>query len=174
MLPKNRDSYPFRRPSAQNGSCPRIFLKESGVPRQGANPMRLFVLSCLVLVAACARAPQNEAPAPEGRAPPAPAGAATQPIAPDVAARVAKLARTELKADISALSPAQLTVLENLIAAAREMEPIFERQAWEGNPKLWEEMQGWSGSQAEAAKALYKINKGPWDRLDELKPFIGA
>jgi hypothetical protein len=136
--------------------------------------MRRFALSCLVLVAACARAPQSEAPATGAAATPAPAETATQPIAPDVAARVAKLARTELKADLSALSPAQLTVLENLIAAAREMEPIFERQAWEGNPKLWEEMQGWSGAQADAAKALFKINKGPWDRLDELKPFIGA
>ncbi len=135
--------------------------------------MRRFVLTCLVLVAAaCTRAPEGEAPPPTAAAPTA--GAPSQPIAADVDARLAKLARTELKADLSALSPAELTVLEHLIAAAREMDPIFERQAWDGNPALWQEMQGWSGAQAEAARALVRINKGPWDRLDELKPFIGA
>jgi hypothetical protein len=67
-----------------------------------------------------------------------------------------------------------LTILEHLIAAAREMDPIFERQAWEGNPALWQEMQAWQGPAADAARALVKIHKGPWDRIDELKPFIGA
>src|SRR6185503_10573993 len=109
---------------------------------QGANPMRRFVLSSLVLVAACARAPQGETAAAPAAGAPEPAGSATQAIAADDA-RVAKLARTELKADLSALSPNEQTILEQLIAAAREMDPIFERQAWEGNPKLWEEIQAW-------------------------------
>jgi peptidase M49-like protein len=136
--------------------------------------MRLIVLSTVVLAAAaCARAPQGEPPA-AGGAPAPTAAAASQPIAADVEARLAKLARTELKADLSALSTADQTILEHLIAAAREMDPIFDRQAWEGNPKLWEEMQSWTGPQAEAARALFQVHKGPWDRLDELKPFVGT
>ncbi len=135
--------------------------------------MRQIMIFCLILAAAaCARAPQGEAPAAPDAAPTA--AATSQPIAADVEARLAKLARTELKADLAALSPAEQTILEHLIAAAREMDPIFLRQAWEGNPALWQEMQSWQGKQAEAARQILRINFGPWDRLGELAPFVGT
>jgi hypothetical protein len=133
--------------------------------------MNRSVLPCLVLLAAaCARAPQGEAPPAAAPA----ADAPSQPIAADVDARLARLARTEIKADLAALPTADQTVLEHLIAAAREMDPIFERQAWAGNPALGQEMQAWSGAPAETARALVKVHKGPWDRLDELRPFVGT
>ena len=60
-----------------------------------------------------------------------------QPPAPDpLIVKVSQFAPAELTVDITALSEAEQLTLNKLIAAARKMDPIFDRQAWIGNPAL--------------------------------------
>jgi hypothetical protein len=94
-------------------------------------------------------------------------------IVPDIEKRVAQFVPTPFKADLSALSPADRKVLAKLTAAARLMDEIFLRQAWAGNPALRREIAAWKGPQADAARRYFDINFGPWDRVDEKKPFLG-
>ncbi|HZI64619.1 MAG TPA: hypothetical protein VFE44_07545 [Thermoanaerobaculia bacterium] len=137
---------------------------------------RIFrtLLALPVLVAlGCAPAVQDAPPAP----PSAPATASqppTQPIAADVAQRLAKFARIEIAADLAGLAPEDRAVLDALLPAARQMDEIFLRQVWEGNPALREEMKTWTGERVAEARALYEIHRGPWDRLDAQNAFIGS
>ncbi len=134
---------------------------------------RLFPALLVLLAFGCAPTAQEAPPAPA-----APAAAATvpptQPIAPDVAQRRAKFARIEMAADLAGLAAEDRELLQALLPAARQMDEIFLRQVWAGNPALREEMRSWSGERVEDARALYEIHRGPWDRLDALTPFIGA
>ncbi len=96
------------------------------------------------------------------------------PIAKDIQHRLEQFAPTELTADLSSLSPGDRQTLELLVQAARQMDDIFLRQAWAGNPALVKEMSTWSGEEAQAAREYFAINIGPWDRLDERHPFVGT
>ena len=134
--------------------------------------MRLMTVASLVLFAfACSR--QSE-PAAESTAPAAPAAPAMA-IAADAEARLAKFARVEIAADLAALSAEDRAVLDAILPAARQMDEIFLRQVWAGNVGLREQVQNLpAGPGVAAAQSLFRIHRGPWDRLDELKPFLGA
>lgn len=95
-------------------------------------------------------------------------------IVSDIERRLAQFAPTPLDADVSALSAEDRKALDHLVEAARLMNEIFLRQAWAGGPAMQQEMKAWPGEKAEAARRYFKINFGPWDRLDESKPFIGG
>jgi hypothetical protein len=94
-------------------------------------------------------------------------------VASDVAERLAQFVPTDLVADVSSLSEDELEVLDLLVEAARSMDEIFLRQVWQGNPELQAELQGVEGPDMDAARAYFTVNFGPWDRLDEMAPFIG-
>jgi hypothetical protein len=94
-------------------------------------------------------------------------------VASDVAERLAQFVPTDLVADVSSLSEDELQVLDLLVEAARSMDEIFLRQVWQGNPELQAELQGVEGPEMDAARAYFTVNFGPWDRLDEMAPFIG-
>ena len=96
------------------------------------------------------------------------------PIAPDIDERLAKFEPVELSADLSALSAGDRRVLDLLVDASRHMDEIFLRQAWTGNPDMRDEIAGWQGPKTEAAREYFDINFGPWNRLDERRPFIGT
>jgi hypothetical protein len=92
---------------------------------------------------------------------------------PDIERRLAQYSPTPLDADLAPLSPEDRRVLDLLVEAAHPMNDIFLRQVWTGNPALKREIAGWQGPRAEAVRAYFDINSGPWDRLDEMKPFLG-
>lgn len=94
-------------------------------------------------------------------------------VASNVAERLARFEPTELVADVSSLSEGELRVLEMLVQAARSMDEIFLRQVWQGNPELQAELQGAERPGTDAARAYFTVNFGPWDRLEEMEPFIG-
>ena len=58
--------------------------------------------------------------------------------------------------------------------AAKLVDSIFQRQVWQGNPEFAERVRSLAGPDAEAAKDYYRIMMGPWDRLKDLDPFLGA
>jgi hypothetical protein len=125
---------------------------------------------CLAAIAALSLAPAVRAA--ETRAPgPKPAGGLR--IVSDVEKRVAQFAAIPMNADTSALAVEDRKVLDKLVEAGKLMNEIFLRQAWTGNPALREELKGYKGPHADAARKYFAINFGPWDRLAERQPFIG-
>ena len=126
--------------------------------------MRLLTLTCLALVAvACSRRPVAE-PAPQPKL----------ALVPNPETHLAKFARTEVTADLSALSAEDQGVLDAILPAARLMDDIYLRQVWAGNPGLAAELAGWApGPTKTAALELFRIHRGPWDRLDAMKPLLG-
>jgi len=95
-------------------------------------------------------------------------------IAPDVAERAARLAPADIAADLAPLDTAERHALAEIVAAAREMDPIFRLQVWAGNPGLEAELAGAKGENLETARRLFYMMQGPWDRIDADAPFIGS
>ena len=105
-------------------------------------------------------------PAPEFSPPGTP-----PPVVDPLAARVAQFATVELTADISALPASERAALDKLIAAGRMMDPIFDRQAYAGNPALHDELVGDSTGPGANKFEYFKIMRGPWDRQNHFEPF---
>ncbi|HEV7517171.1 MAG TPA: hypothetical protein VGR07_12790 [Thermoanaerobaculia bacterium] len=103
------------------------------------------------------------------------AGTAGEPIVADIVQRLAQFSPTRLTADLSGLSPADRRALGLLVQASSRLNDIALRQAWAGNPKFEKELAADARKHpwAKAALAYFRINAGPWDRLDGMKPFVG-
>lgn len=71
-----------------------------------------------------------------------------------------------LETDLSALSEKDRQMLPLLVDAAKIMDEIFWRQAW-GEPQTPP-----PGDHSEKALQFFEMNYGPWDRLDDNKPFL--
>lgn len=138
--------------------------------------MRLAVLP--VLFASLGIACNDVGPPPVGqRAQPgdapatAPAKAPPAPVVDTVAAKVGQFSTAELQADVSALPESERAALDKLIAAARMMDPIFDRQAWVGNPELRETLARDRSEFGVSKLEYFEIMRGPWDRQDHFAPF---
>lgn len=94
-------------------------------------------------------------------------------VAADIAERLARLQPTPLSSDLTRLSAQERVVAAELVRAARYMDEIFLRQVWVGNPDLRQRLGSAEGEKLDAARTYYEVNFGPWDRLEEMKPFIG-
>jgi len=95
------------------------------------------------------------------------------PMAPDVAERLAQFVPTDLTVDLDGVSAEDRAVLLELLGAAQLMDEIFLRQVWVDNPQMWSDLESTTGPLLDDARAYYKVNFGPWDRLAEFEPFIG-
>ena len=105
------------------------------------------------------------------------AGAAGLRFAPDLPERLAKLPRTSIDYDHSLLDARETRVLAELIEASRPLGDVFLRQVSEQNPPLRRRLSAEAARHAEGAAdalAYFRINAGPWDRLDGNAPFIGS
>ena len=93
--------------------------------------------------------------------------------------QIEKYAQVNLGYDESVLSQPERDALVKLVKAGGIMDEIFLRQVWDGNVDLRRELTQASavdGDNHELANDLYhffRINFGPWDRLEEDAPFIG-
>ncbi len=90
------------------------------------------------------------------------------PSVETVAAGLARYTTVPLVADTTALTPAERRMLPLLIAAANEMNEIYWDQAYGNGDSLLTSL-GDADTRRFAA-----INYGPWDRLDEDRPFIAG
>jgi len=97
---------------------------------------------------------------------------------PNEAARLeqmtARFAPTELRADIARLSPADRSVLAKLIHASKIIDAIFLRQVWSGNVSLLLDIARDQSPEGRARLHYFRLNKGPWSRLDEDTPFVAG
>lgn len=94
-----------------------------------------------------------------------------QEAAGPIAAKIQQFAPAELRADLEGLPESERAALDKLIAAARLMDPILDRQSWAGNPALRDKLNREGTPLARAQLELFDIMRGPWDRQDHNKPF---
>ena len=100
-------------------------------------------------------------------------GGAEPAIAPDVAERLAKFSPTEIPADLSSLSAEDRKTLALAVRASRQLDEVFLRQVWSGNPDLAAKIADWKEGAKGAARDYFWVNFGPWDRLEDMEPFLG-
>lgn len=86
----------------------------------------------------------------------------------DIAARVKQYASVRLTADLDVLTDKQRQMLPLLIEAAQQMNIIFWQESYGQRKELFAKLR------TPAERRLATINYGPWDRLDENKPFIAG
>ncbi|MGD8415351.1 MAG: Zn-dependent hydrolase [Candidatus Latescibacterota bacterium] len=79
---------------------------------------------------------------------------------------VARFAPFRLTTDVSKLTDAERQMIPLLIEAADEMNGLFLEQAF-GPSELASEL-----DMTDAERAYFKINYGPWDRMNNNKPFV--
>lgn len=92
----------------------------------------------------------------------------------------ARFAAAEISADVSGLPKSEREALARLVEAARIMDALFLRQVWAGNDSMLIELAsraaapvGPRASRTAAARLhCFLLNKGPWDRLDQNRPFV--
>jgi hypothetical protein len=101
-------------------------------------------------------------------------------LAPDsLRLQSARFAPVEIGYDATILSAAEKEALAKIVAAAHEIDEIFLRQVWDGNVALRDQLDAAAaqpGPQQQLAQDLrqfFRLNAGPWIRLDENRPFIG-
>ena len=83
-----------------------------------------------------------------------------------VAERLASYKKISLKTDTALLSDAERKCLVHLIKAAQKVDEIFWKQAFKEKSKALE------GIKNDTLRRFLEINYGPWDRLNDDKPFL--
>jgi hypothetical protein len=86
----------------------------------------------------------------------------------DASKNLTKYVKVKLEADLGHLSENQKKMIPLLIEAATEMDKAFWKQAY-GDPADLDKV-----VKSEALKKHVKINYGPWERLQENRPFISG
>ena len=104
----------------------------------------------------------------------------TPPIAkkesavPDLASKIARFAPTEVTANITSLAEPDRQALAKVVEAAKLLDPLFLRQVWSGNPALEAKLAADSSASGQELYHYFRINKGPWSRLDHNELFLPA
>ena len=116
------------------------------------------------LLAACSAGPADEE---------APIAMLAPGMTPEeLEARVARFAPATIDFDDSVLEPWEKQVLVRLIEASDIMHELFTKQVSPRNAEWREQLASQRGAGADAARALFDIMIGPWDRLEHDEPFL--
>jgi len=95
-------------------------------------------------------------------------------VVPDIQIRLAQFAPTDITYDESLLNEEQKRVLEKLVLAAKAIDKIFWKQVSHAGLKVLQDFENSDHPSAKDFVRYLTINFGPFDRLDENKPFIGT
>lgn len=87
-------------------------------------------------------------------------------------AKTRRFAPTEITADTAHLSEGDRQALAKIIEAAQLIDALFRRQVWSGNEALLKKLEADSSPEGRARLHYFRINAGPWSRLDKNEPFI--
>jgi hypothetical protein len=86
--------------------------------------------------------------------------------------KIKRFAPTEITADASGLGAGDRKALDKIIQAARYMDAVFLRQVWSGNVPLEARLEHDPSAVGRERLHYFRINMGPWDRLDNDEPFV--
>jgi hypothetical protein len=98
--------------------------------------------------------------------------AANTPDLAQLEKMIARFTPTDLRADISKLSPGDRQALAKLIEASRVLNDIFLNQLWSGNQALYTKLRRDPTPLGKARLHYFWINKGPWSSLDDGMAFL--
>lgn len=100
---------------------------------------------------------------------------ATEPRIPDqseLQKMIARFAPVEIKVDVSKLPASERVALAKLIAAAKIMDTVFLRQSAPLNETILRELVADESPLGLTRLHYFRLNGGPWSRLDENRPFL--
>ena len=117
------------------------------------------------------KAEENSEKAPEDKEKVEPDEAKEEAQEEDMASKLAQFAETEIGVPDDKIKAEHRPVIKSLVAAAKVMDALFLEQVAADNPQ-WREAIAGDEALAESL-AYFDIMYGPWDRLDEDKPFWG-
>ncbi len=86
--------------------------------------------------------------------------------------QIRQFAPTDITAGTSHLSEGDRKALGMLIEAAKLLDPLFLRQVWSGNETLRKRLEADTSPDGRERLHYFTINKGPWSRNEQNKPFI--
>ncbi len=137
---------------------------------------RLVTFSLIALAAACS--PKNSAKDQKPATPEAvEAATAEDPAPPELSERLtemrAQFARVEMAPDISFLTADERKIVNLLIAFADDMSAIYLRQVSEDNPATRAAIAESKAPEKAALLDLFDLHFGPWDTVDDNRPFWG-
>src|ERR1044071_991683 len=89
-----------------------------------------------------------------------------------LAPKIRRFAPTVITANTSRLSAGDRRALVKIIEAARLLDPMFLRQVWSGNEALKKKLERDRTPRGRERLHYFRINNGPWSRLDSDEPFI--
>jgi hypothetical protein len=89
-----------------------------------------------------------------------------------LAAKIRRFAPTQLTASTARLSANDRQALQETIAAAKSLDPLYRRQVWSGNEALLKKLQADKSPLGRMRLHYFLINQGPWSQLDDNQPFI--
>jgi hypothetical protein len=100
----------------------------------------------------------------------------------DLARKIARFAPTEIGVpgiragapDGGPLTPADRQALDKIVEAARLLDPLFLRQVWSGNAALEAKLAADTSATGREIYHYFRINKGPWSRLDHNEAFVAG
>jgi len=87
-------------------------------------------------------------------------------------ARIARFTPVEITAPVKKLDRGDKRALEKILEAAKIMDPLFLRQAWAGNEALLQKLEKDKTPRGKAELLYFRINVGPWSKLDHNEPFL--
>ncbi|MFA8342728.1 MAG: peptidase [Rhodothermaceae bacterium] len=88
--------------------------------------------------------------------------------------KLKQYAVTEVKYDETLLDENQKTVVKKLYEASKIIDEIFQDQVYAKNKEIEEKLKNSSKPEDKVVYDYFKINVGPFDRLDHNKPFYGT
>lgn len=135
---------------------------------------RLLPVCLLLALAGCSSShdPEPMAPVSKEELAPAPATSAPASAATETSAAVKQhlgdYATVKLTADLSHFDANQKQMIGLLVQAADSMNALYWKQAWGDKSALMQKIHD------PAVREFAEINFGPWDRLDNDKPFVAG
>ncbi|HTR36610.1 MAG TPA: hypothetical protein VMH80_11950 [Bryobacteraceae bacterium] len=84
----------------------------------------------------------------------------------------ARFAPTDLRVDISKLSPGDKQALVKLVEASRVLNDIFLQQLWSGDQALYAKLRRDTTPLGKARLHYFWLNKGPWSDIDDDTAFL--
>lgn len=95
-------------------------------------------------------------------------------VAPDIAQRLARFQKVEMPFTYAGMSAREKRVVDEMIAACRDLENIFWRQNDPENVALYNSLAGATDPKLQAARHYLWINGSRYDLLNHNEPFIGS
>jgi hypothetical protein len=85
---------------------------------------------------------------------------------------IARFAPVDIGVDLAALPPNEREALNAMVEAARIIDGIFLQQVWSENAGTLVRLAADRSPEGQKLLHYFLINKGPWSRLDENRPFV--